>query len=326
MKALVDRIFDINAHTFDELALEVYRFQFERVQIYRRFCESLRKTPSSVSAVSDIPFLPIEFFKSYEVIRRDAVPVKVFESSGTTGTIPSKHYVADTGIYERSFLQGFKQFYGEPSGFTILALLPSYLERGNSSLIYMADTLIKLSGKTESGFFLNEFEKLRDILLGLKARNEKVILLGVTFALLDFAEMFKADFPDLIVMETGGMKGKRDELTREEVHEMLCTAFGVSKVHSEYGMTELLSQAYSKGYGIFETVPWMKIVTRDVYDPLRLQEADKVGAVNVIDLANLYSCSFIATNDLAKVNENGSFEMLGRMDNAEIRGCNLMVL
>ena len=316
----------MNAGTFDELALEVYRFQFEQVEIYRRFCESLKKAPANVHSAIDIPFLPIEFFKSYEVINQGAKPVKVFESSGTTGTISSKHYVANTAIYERSFLQGFKRFYGEPSDFTILALLPSYLERGNSSLIYMADALIRLSGKQESGFFLNEFEKLREILLELKTRSEKVILLGVTFALLDFAEMFKADFRDLIVMETGGMKGKRDELTREEVHERLCTGFGVSKIHSEYGMTELLSQAYSKGYGIFESVPWMKIITRDVYDPLRTQEAGKVGAVNVIDLANLNSCSFIATNDLAKVNENGSFEMLGRMDNAEIRGCNLMVL
>jgi phenylacetate-coenzyme A ligase PaaK-like adenylate-forming protein len=323
---LLDKIFSVNNRTFEEVALEVYRYQFEQVEIYRLFCESLKKTPASVNHVDEIPFLPIEFFKSHEVIKQGAAAIKVFESSGTTGTTPSRHFVADTGIYERSFLKGFELFYGAPGEFTILALLPSYLERGNSSLIYMADKLITLSGKKESGFFLNEFEKLSEILLDLKGRGEKVILLGVTFALLDFAEQFQINFPNLIVMETGGMKGRRDELTREEVHERLCSTFGVSKIHSEYGMTELLSQAYSKGYGIFEAVPWMKIIARDVYDPLRFQEPGRPGAVNIIDLANIFSCSFIATNDLAKVNEEGSFEILGRMDNAEIRGCNLMVL
>ena len=326
MEQLIDKIYSVNNSNFAETALEVFRFQFEQVEIYRRFCESLRRTPDTVSQLADIPFLPIEFFKSYEVIKQGAKPVKIFESSGTTGSIPSRHFVADTDIYERSFIKGFELFYGKPEDYTILALLPSYIERGNSSLIYMTDKLIRLSGKKESGFFLNEFEALRNILLDLKARGEKVILLGVTFALLDFAELFQTPFPSLIIMETGGMKGKREELTREEVHEKLCSAFGVSEIHSEYGMTELLSQGYSKGYGIFESVPWMKIITRDVYDPLKLQEPGKAGAVNVIDLANIFSCSFIATNDIAKVNTNGSFEILGRMDNAEIRGCNLMVL
>ena len=326
MLPLSDKIFSASESDFEKTALEVFRFQFKEVEIYRLFCQSLKRTPNSVTQLTDIPFLPIEFFKSYRVINQGAEAVKVFESSGTTGSIPSRHYVADTGIYERSFLKGFDAFYGKPEDYTILALLPSYLERGNSSLVYMADKLIRLSGKKESGFFLNEFEKLRGILLDLKARGEKVILLGVTFALLDFAELFNTHFPELIIMETGGMKGKREELTREEVHEKLCAAFGVSKIHSEYGMTELLSQAYSKGEGIFESVPWMKIITRDVYDPLKLQEPGKAGAVNIIDLANVLSCSFIATNDIAKVNENGSFEILGRMDNAEIRGCNLMVL
>jgi len=323
---LIDKIFSVSESDFEGTALEVFRFQFEEVEIYRLFCQSLKRTPDNVSQVADIPFLPIEFFKSYPVIKQGAEAVKVFESSGTTGSIPSRHYVANTDIYEQSFLKGFDIFYGKPDDYTILALLPSYLERGNSSLVYMADKLIRLSGKKESGFFLNEFEKLYGILLDLKAKREKVILLGVTFALLDFAELFNTDFPGLIIMETGGMKGKREELTREEVHEKLCAAFGVPKIHSEYGMTELLSQAYSKGDGIFESVPWMKIITRDVYDPLKLQEPGKAGAVNIIDLANLLSCSFIATNDIAKVNENGSFEILGRMDNAEVRGCNLMVL
>lgn len=326
MLPLIDKVFSVNDSDFAQTALQVFRFQFEGVEIYRRFCQSLKRTPDNVTQLSDIPFLPIEFFKSYQVIKQDAAAVKIFESSGTTGSIPSRHYVADTDIYEHSFMKGFDAFYGKPENYTILALLPSYLERGNSSLIYMADKLIRLSGKKESGFFLNEFETLRNILLDLKARGEQVILLGVTFALLDFAEMFETDFPSLIIMETGGMKGKREELTREEVHEKLCAAFGVLKIHSEYGMTELLSQAYSKGDGIFESVPWMKIITRDVYDPLKLQEPGKAGAVNVIDLANLLSCSFIATNDIARVNANGNFEILGRMDNAEIRGCNLMVL
>lgn len=326
MLPLLNKIFSVTDADFEQTALEVFKFQFEEVEIYRLFCESLKRTPATTKQVSDIPFLPIDFFKSYQVIKQGAEAIKVFESSGTTGSTPSRHYVADTGIYEQSFLKGFDLFYGKPAGYTILALLPSYLERGNSSLIYMADTLIRLSGRKESGFFLNELETLRTVLLDLKARGERVILLGVTFALLDFAEMFNTPFPELIIMETGGMKGRREELTREEVHEKLCAAFGVSKIHSEYGMTELLSQAYSKGDGIFESVPWMKIIARDVYDPLRMLEPGKAGAVNVIDLANLLSCSFIATNDIAKVNENGSFEILGRMDNAEIRGCNLMVL
>jgi len=326
VSGLTDRIFSIDESCFADVALEVYRFQFEQVEIYRRFCESLKMTPATVKQLEQIPFLPIEFFKNYEVIKKGARAVKIFESSGTTGSIPSKHFVADTAIYERSFLQGFELFYGRPEEFTILALLPSYLERGNSSLVYMADKLIELTGKKESGFFLNEFERLREILLDLKHRKEKVILLGVTFALLDFAEMFQLDFPELIIMETGGMKGKREELTRGEVHERLCAAFGVKAIHSEYGMTELLSQGYSKGYGIFESVPWMKILARDVYDPLRLQEPGKAGGVNIIDLANINSCSFIATNDLATVKADGSFEILGRMDNAEVRGCNLMVL
>ena len=323
---MIDSIFSVNDSTFESVALEVYRFQFEQVAIYRLFCESLKRTPATVKQLEDIPFLPIEFFKNYEIIKQGEKAVKIFESSGTTGSIPSRHFVADTGIYETSFLKGFHQFYGAPEDFTILALLPSYLERGNSSLVYMADKLIQLSGKRESGFFLNEFEKLKSILLDLKQRKEKVLLLGVTFALLDFAELFQLDFPELIIMETGGMKGKRDELTRGEVHERLCSAFGVSKIHSEYGMTELLSQAYSKGKGIFESVPWMKVIARDVYDPLRFQEPGKAGAVNIIDLANILSCSFIATNDLATVFKDGSFEILGRMDNAEVRGCNLMVL
>ena len=324
MPALTEKIFSINDSTFETIALEVFRYQFERVEVYRLFCQSLKRSPETVQSIEDIPFLPIEFFKSYPIIESGKTASRIFESSGTTGTIPSRHHVADVSLYEESFLLTFKQFYGEPKDFAILALLPSYLERGNSSLVYMADKLIKLSGKKESGFFLNEFEKLKGLLQQLKADKQKTILLGVTFGLLDFSETFKMEFPDLIVMETGGMKGRREEMTRQEIHEQLCAAFGVSKIHSEYGMTELLSQGYSKGDGVFETPPWMKIYVRDIYDPLKFG-TEGAGAVNVIDLANIYSCSFIATGDIARVNNN-SFEILGRMDNAEVRGCNLMVV
>ena len=249
----------------------------------------------------------------------------IFESSGTTGVIPSRHYLADTGLYERSFLLAFQKFYGRHQEYAILALLPSYLERGNSSLVYMADKLIHLSGKKESGFFLNEFDKLARVLTDLKAKKQKTILLGVTYALLDFAETHAFQFPELIVMETGGMKGRREELTRVEVHQKLQQAFGIQQVHSEYGMTELLSQGYSKGRGVFFTPPWMKMLLRDIYDPSALVDNGTAGGVNIIDLANLYSCSFIATADLARMNDDGSFEILGRIDSAEIRGCNLMV-
>lgn len=248
----------------------------------------------------------------------------VFESSGTTGSVTSRHYVADLDVYEQSFVKGFELFYGPVSDYTILSLLPSYLERGNSSLVYMARKLMELTRRPESGFFLNEFEKLKETLDNLKARKQKTLLLGVTFALLDFAEFATLNSSELVVMETGGMKGRREELTRFEVHERLTKAFGVAKIHSEYGMTELLSQGYSKGDGIFATPPWMRIVLRDVSDPL--SPAKQNGVVNVIDLANLYSCAFIATSDLGKMNTDGSFEISGRMDNAEIRGCNLMVV
>ncbi len=252
--------------------------------------------------------------------------VKIFESSGTTGQVSSKHLVADLAIYEQSFKKCFKQYYGDVKDYVVLAMLPSYLERGNSSLVYMAQSLIEDSGQSASGFFLSNFEKLFGLLKQLKDGQQKVLLLGVTFALLDFADVYQIDFPDLIVMETGGMKGRREELTRQEIHEQLKTAFGVKQIHSEYGMTELLSQGYSNGNGVFTTPAWMKVLTRDVYDPFALQTGASSGAVNIIDLANVYSCSFIATGDLAKIGADGSFEILGRIDNAELRGCNLMMV
>ncbi len=326
MIPLQDRILAVSQSNFEETVLEVFRYQYAHVPVYQGFCDALGKNPQTVQGLTDIPFLPIEFFKTHEVITDDLKTQKVFESSGTTGTITSKHYVADSALYEASFLTTFRGFYGEPQDFVILALLPSYLERGNSSLVHMAKRLIELSGKAESGFFLDEFDKLHSLLQKLKSNKQKTLLLGVTFALLDFAEQFKTDFSGIIVMETGGMKGRREELTREELHARLKAAFGVNHIHSEYGMTELLSQGYSFGDGIFRTPPWMKILTRDMYDPLSLNPKNETGAVNVIDLANVYSCAFIATGDVARTYPDGSFEILGRMDNAELRGCNLMIM
>lgn len=326
VQQLENRIFNVNEQTFEGVALDVFRYQYQQVEVYNAFCNYLKRTPDNVAGLADIPFLPIELFKSNKVIDREKEAVRIFESSGTTGSVNSKHHIANLHVYERSFKTCFEQFYGKPGEYVILAMLPSYLERENSSLVYMAKRLIELGGHPESGFFLHLTEKLITVLNDLKLRKQKTILLGVTFALLDFAEQFKINFPDLVVMETGGMKGRREEMTRDEVHAQLTGAFGVSKIHSEYGMTELLSQGYSKGDGLFETSPWMRIVARDLYDPMQLLPSGKTGAVNVIDLANLYSCSFIATSDMGKTYEDGAFEIMGRMDNSELRGCNLMYL
>jgi hypothetical protein len=286
----------------------------------------MKRTPENVKVLDEIPFLPIEFFKTHHVIVRGKVPEKIFQSSGTTSSVASKHLVANTALYEKSFRLGFEKFYGHPTDYVILALLPSYMERGNSSLVYMADKLISESKKNASGFWLYQMEELYDLLDVLKSGNRKTILLGVTFALLEFAERFKIDFPDLIVMETGGMKGRREELTRDELHRILHIGFGVQHIHAEYGMTELLSQAYSKQMGVFHSPTWMRVFTRDIYEPQYLQMNSSSGALNIIDLANLYSCSFIATEDFGKANADGSFEVNGRIDAAELRGCNLMVI
>lgn len=322
----INKVFEVTAASFETTALEVFAWQYQQVEIYRLYCDSIRRTPQSVNTLAEIPFLPIDFFKSHEVICKGMDAVKIFESSGTTSQVSSKHLVADLAIYEQSFKKCFKQYYGDVKDYVVLAMLPSYLERGNSSLVYMAQSLIEDSRQSASGFFLNNFEKLFGLLKQLKDGQQKVLLLGVTFALLDFADVYQIDFPDLIVMETGGMKGRREELTRQEIHEQLKTAFGVKQIHSEYGMTELLSQGYSNGNGVFTTPAWMKVLTRDVYDPFALQTGASSGAVNIIDLANVYSCSFIATGDLAKIGADGSFEILGRIDNAELRGCNLMMV
>jgi hypothetical protein len=321
-----DQIFSIKDEaTFNEVALTVFRHQVVKCDTYNAFVNHLNIDIKSVDHFSEIPFLPISFFKSHKILSTSAKPEIIFSSSGTTGQITSKHLVSDLSVYEKSYNKAFEQFYGEAADICILALLPSYLERDGSSLIYMVDDLLKQSNHPQSGYFLHNLVQLHETLSSLKAAKRKTVLIGVTYALLDFVEQFEIDFPELIVMETGGMKGKRKEMIREELHETLCKGFGVENIHSEYGMTELLSQAYSYGKGIFNCPPWMKILLRDTSDPLSLIIGKQSGGINVIDLANFNSCSFIATQDLGKTYSDGSFEVLGRFDNADIRGCNLLV-
>ena len=320
-------IFNVKSNTeFEALALDIFRFQFENNTVYRSFCDLLYKHPTDIKTIIDIPFLPIQFFKTHQILSTNSSIEKTFTSSGTTGSITSKHLVTDIKLYEDSYLRGFKHFYGNIEDYVVLALLPSYLERDGSSLIYMVNDLITRSKQPESGFYLNNLEELAQTLNQLEAKGQKTILIGVSFALLDLIEQFQFQLNHTIVMETGGMKGRRKEIIRQELHNILQSGFGVSKIHSEYGMTELLSQAYSKDNGVFECPPWMKILARDTEDALTLLQPNKTGGVNVIDLANLNSCSFIATQDLGKVYENGQFEIIGRFDNSDIRGCNLMAL
>lgn len=311
---------------FEKIAFQVFKFQFENNTVYRSFCDLLYKNPSDITSLEDIPFLPIEFFKSHDILSSKKSIEKKFSSSGTTGSITSKHLITDLRVYEESFNEGFKQFYGRVEDYTILALLPSYLERDGSSLIYMVDALIKQTNKPKSGFYLDNLSELKDTLIELENKGEKVLLIGVSFALLDLVESHKFQLKNTIVMETGGMKGRRKELVREELHAILKEGFGIEEIHSEYGMTELLSQAYSKGHGIFECAKSMKIFTRDTEDALSILENNKTGGINIIDLANVNSCSFIATQDLGRVHNDGSFEIIGRFDNSDIRGCNLMAL
>lgn len=312
---------------FHKIAMKVYRYQYEHNPVYRQFCDLVRKTPTEVRSLDQVPYLPIEFFKSKEVLSSTAPIQTTFTSSGTTGSITSKHHVTDLNYYEESFRKGFSYFYGPIEDYVVLALLPSYLEREGSSLIYMADDFIKQSNHAESGFYLHNYQELIANLERLDREGKNVLLLGVTYALLDIIEQHQFELKNTIIMETGGMKGKRKEMIREELHALLGQGFGVQKIHSEYGMTELLSQGYSLGDGIFQCPPWMDIVIRDSEDPFtRIESFGKTGGVNVIDLANINSCSFIATQDLGKKYEDGSFEILGRFDHSDIRGCNLMVL
>ncbi|MBJ7880094.1 LuxE/PaaK family acyltransferase [Gelidibacter salicanalis] len=311
---------------FESVCLEVFRYQFENNSVYRSFCDLLYIHPSDVTKIENIPFLPIQFFKSHDVLSSAQPVEKVFTSSGTTGAITSKHQVTDIAVYKESFRRAFSHFYGAIEDYVVLALLPSYLERDGSSLIYMVDDLIKQSRQLASGFYLDNLSELKDILISLDAQGKKVLLIGVSFALLDLVELYQFQLKNTIIMETGGMKGRRKELIREELHDILQKGFGVTAIHSEYGMTELLSQAYSKGQGIFECPKWMQVLTRDPEDALTILPKNKTGGINVIDLANINSCAFIATQDLGKLLPGNRFEIIGRFDNSDIRGCNLMVL
>ena len=315
-----------NQKQFEKIALKVFRFQYENNLVYREFCDFLKTDVQRVKKIQQVPFLPIQFFKSHPVVSNSDPIQTIFSSSGTTGMVTSKHLVTDVTLYEESYRKGFSEFYGNIENYVVLALLPSYLERDGSSLIYMVEDLIKLSNHPESGFYLHNHEDLIKKLIELENAGQSVILIGVTYALLDLIEKEKFQLQNTIIMETGGMKGKRKEMIREELHEQLCNGFGVSTIHSEYGMTELLSQAYSLGNGVFECPSWMQILIRDTEDALTYIPQGKTGGINVIDLANINSCSFIATQDLGKKYSNNSFEVLGRFDNSDIRGCNLMVI
>lgn len=311
---------------FEKIALKIFRFQYENNLVYQEFCDFLNTDVQKVKSLKLIPFLPIQFFKSHDVVSTTDAIKETFISSGTTTMITSKHLVTDISLYEQSYTKAFSEFYGNIEDYLVLALLPSYLERSGSSLIYMVSDLIKLSNNENSGFYLNNYDELIAKLIELDNSGQNIILIGVTYALLDLIEQRKFQLKNTIIMETGGMKGKRKEMIREELHEKLCKGFGVESIHSEYGMTELLSQAYSLGNGIFECPPWMHILIRDTEDALTYVNMEKSGGVNVIDLANINSCSFIATQDLGKKYPNNTFEILGRFDNSDIRGCNLMVI
>lgn len=319
-------LFNISSpEEFQQKALEVFNFQYQNNSLYRQFCKLLKKEPVQVKNLKDIPFLPIEFFKKHEVLSSRKISEAIFTSSGTTGQQTSKHVVTDISLYVESFRRGFQKFYGNVEEYAILALLPSYLERRGSSLIYMVDDLIKSSKNSHSGFYLNETHSLKNKIELLENRKQKSLLIGVSFALLDFVEQFQFKLKHTTVMETGGMKGRRKEMIRTELHQILKEGFSVEKIHSEYGMTELLSQAYSSGDGIFDCPPWMKILIRDPEDALHLLPEGKSGGVNIIDLANVNSCSFIATQDLGKNVGAGKTEILGRFDTSDIRGCNLLI-
>ena len=320
------KIFTCSPGEFNSLALEIFRYQYLGNKTYQSFCNHLDINPEKVHKIEEIPFLPIQFFKTEQVTTGQFEPEVVFSSSGTTGQLTSKHYVAEASTYRTSFLKTFEQFYGSPEDYCILALLPSYLEREGSSLVYMVEELIRKSSHPESGFYLHEHEKLSQKLRELDSKGSRVLLIGVSFALLDLVSKYSFALRNTVVMETGGMKGRKKEMIREELHSILKKRFGVEEIHSEYGMTELLSQAYSSGNGRFECPPWMRVLIRDPEDPMNLLPMGKSGGVNLIDLANLHSCSFIATQDLGKLYPGGSFEILGRFDHSDLRGCNLMAL
>jgi phenylacetate-coenzyme A ligase PaaK-like adenylate-forming protein len=322
-----ERIFDImDQSDFMSLTLDILTYQYENNNIYKSFTDNLGRNIWNIKSLNDIPFLPIEFFRNHPVITGRVQVEMIFTSSGTTATEPSRHFVKDLSLYEDSFMNTFIHFYGHPEEYIIAALLPSYTERCGSSLVYMVEKLIEKTRHNLSGFYKENVDELIKNLSTERFHDRKVLLIGVSFALLDLAEKIAPDMNGVIVMETGGMKGRRQEITRAELHAILTEKLKVNEIHSEYGMTELLSQAYSKGNGMFFCPPWMKVLIRDPQDPLNIyKEPGRVGAINIIDLANINSCSFIATSDLGRLNPDGSFEILGRFDNSDIRGCNLMV-
>ncbi len=315
-----------NQAQFEEMCMRVFRHQANNNKVYQEFIELLGRRPDQITKMEQIPFLPIEFFKSRDILSSSQQVETVFTSSGTTGSVPSRHLVTDLSVYRKSFTLGFEHFYGRPEDYVILALLPSYLERGGSSLVFMANELIQLSSSESSGFYLNNMEELALNLAELDGSGQKILLLGVSYALLDLVALKQFRLKNTIVMETGGMKGRRREMVREELHKELKAGFGVDQIHSEYGMTELLSQAYSHGNGIFDCPPWMQVLIRDPEDPFQLLDRKRTGGVNVIDLANFNSCSFIATQDLGRSHEGSLFEIVGRFDHSDIRGCNLMAV
>lgn len=330
-----DKIFAVNDSQFEALALSVFQFQYQHNPVYRLYVDELNVDPGSIQSIRQIPFLPVGFFKTHEVKTTAFQPQAIFESSGTSGSNVSRHFINDVSWYERSFLSTFNLFYGNVKDYCIIGLLPSYAERKNSSLVYMTEKLIQWSGHKYSGIYLDEFAKLEHVLKELEQEHQKTWLIGVSFALLDLAEQLfdRRDMLVLnrtIVVETGGMKGRKEEMIRSELHDRIKKTFPVGSIHSEYGMTELLSQAYSAGEGFFRSPPWMKVLARDEEDPLGVRiperERDAIGgAINIIDLANIYSCSFIATDDVGRFYPDGRFEVLGRMDGSDLRGCSLMV-
>ncbi len=320
----VNNIFELTR--FDEaIAIQLFHHQWRSNAVYRTWCDLIKCNPDDVKQVSQIPFLPISFFKSHSVMSGEFVPQTIFTSSGTMQTIKSRHLVKDISLYRKSFITAFESFYGDVKDLCIIGLLPSYLERNGSSLTYMADELIRSSQHPQSGFYLYDFEKLKATLQQLEAAGQTTILIGVTFALLDFAAACPMRLHHTTIMETGGMKGRKEELTREQVHAILSGAFNITHIHSEYGMTELLSQAYSRGNGLYHCPPWMKVWVREEDDPFAVKEIGR-GVLNIIDLANRDSCAFIATDDAGIIYEDGYFEVLGRIDNSDLRGCSLLSL
>ncbi len=322
---LSHNILDINSDNFTEKALDTFKYQAQNNPVYAEYIKRIGCNPNTVNTLDRIPFLPINFFKTHSIITAGLQTEKVFLSSGTTSQTHSKHCVANLSLYQESFRASFRFFFGPVSDYTILALLPSYVEQGNSSLVYMVSDLINQSQKEASGFYLDDYKLVADTLIQLDKSGEKTLLIGVSYALLDLIEFRNFTLKNTIIMETGGMKGRRKELIKSELHSRLKKGFGVSKIYSEYGMTELLSQAYSLGGEHFYTPPWMKILIREIEDPFTLLPTGKSGGINVIDLANRYSCSFIETQDLGRKFPDGTFEVLGRYDHSDIRGCNLMV-